>query len=219
MSSDSRSAYEKNTRAQFEALGRFVEAFELMVHEVRTVSISLLSTDAKHSDLISIPFYHLVMTAKPLFEIMRGIISQLVNNAEYRKHHRIDELDRRDFMGVLGEISDEYSNLVEMRNNLLHGTWFIGYSHGADMDSLEFHLHRGKINKHGLSFAENLPKDAEELKRLAKRCEEARTWICTLAACMRLSSVDLKIKDCFERSGKKWVRIWPSRETLPPTFQ
>jgi hypothetical protein len=36
---------------------------------------------------------------------------------------------------------------------------------------------------------------------------------------MRLSSVDLKIKDCFERSGKKWVRIWPSRETLPPTFQ
>jgi hypothetical protein len=33
------SAYEKNTSAQYEALGRFVENFEMMVNDVREICI------------------------------------------------------------------------------------------------------------------------------------------------------------------------------------
>ena len=93
-------AYAKNTKEQYEALGRFVEAFELMVDEIRGICGDCVSMtvgaikpvkpddksweewikeegDRRH--LISIPFHHQGMTAKPLFDIMRAIVAEIVN--------------------------------------------------------------------------------------------------------------------------------------------
>ena len=49
--------YTKNTKEQYEALGRFVEAFEAMVSEVREICIELLSKDGRHRNLIEVPFH------------------------------------------------------------------------------------------------------------------------------------------------------------------
>jgi len=38
-------AYKKNTTEQYESLGRFVEAFERIVHEVRESSVALIERD------------------------------------------------------------------------------------------------------------------------------------------------------------------------------
>src|ERR1700730_4099177 len=65
--------YEKNTKEQYEALGRFVEAFEAMVNEVRESTIALIERDGKHRRLIEIVLHHQVLTAKPLYEIFRAV--------------------------------------------------------------------------------------------------------------------------------------------------
>jgi hypothetical protein len=68
-----------HSRDQYEALGRFVEAFEAMVAETRETCINLLARSGRHRDLIEIAFHHNVLTAKPVYEIMRAIIAELVN--------------------------------------------------------------------------------------------------------------------------------------------
>src|SRR5258707_5279501 len=99
-------AYEKNTRAQYEALGLFVESFEMMVNEVREICIERLCSGLGGSErerLTEIPFHHQAMTAKPLFDIMRAIIAEIVNiptNFHYA--------NRGTFKSVLGCLEGEY---------------------------------------------------------------------------------------------------------------
>ena len=73
--------YEKNTKEQHEALGRFVEAFEAMVNEVRESTIALIERDGKHCRLIEIVLHHQVLTAKPLYEIFRAVVVEVVDDA------------------------------------------------------------------------------------------------------------------------------------------
>jgi hypothetical protein len=75
------SSYKKNTKEQYEALGRFVEAFEAMVNEVRESTIALIERDRKHGRLIEIALHHHVLTAKPLYEIFRAVVMEIVDDA------------------------------------------------------------------------------------------------------------------------------------------
>ena len=130
----------------YEALGRFVESFEGMVHEARSISIRLLAQETYHTDLVGVALHHQVFTAKPIFEIWRALIIEIVNIAvgahEKRKEPGfshfapvVDESgtpidispsDREIFFGVLKTIGKEYQELANIRNGLLHGTWWIG---------------------------------------------------------------------------------------------
>jgi len=152
------------------------------------------------------------MTAKPLFEIMRAMINEYLKPSEARG---LTEAECNTFSGVLTQISKEYRDLYETRNNLLHGTWFIGYE-GPDTDSSEFHIHRYVVSKDGLSIPGELPKNAAQLLTLTDRCNEARAKIATVNACLPISKADLKIRDCFRHDGNEWVCAWPSLRTLPP---
>jgi hypothetical protein len=215
------SAYEKNVREQYECLGRFVEAFEIMVNEVRRTCVELLSPDTEHAKLVRVPFHHPAMTAKPLFDIMRGIIGQMLKDEKFRKRHGITDEDYTAFLGVLATINAEYEKLANMRNDLLHGTWRIGYVGGPeDMHAPEFRIERHRVGKHGLSEAEGLPKDASQLRGLARRCEGTWAWISTLVSCVPRVPGELQISKCFRHDGKQWTRIHPrmfatSPQTLP----
>jgi len=66
-------AYKKNTTEQYESLGRFVEAFERAVNELRECSITLIERDGKHTRLIEVALHHQALTAKPLFDIFRAL--------------------------------------------------------------------------------------------------------------------------------------------------
>ena len=122
-------AYEK-IKKQYETLGRFVEAFELMVAVVRGICIDLLHQDGRDGDhdyLLPIAFHHQVMTAKPLFEIMRATIADKLKNAHHRWH-----ADRDFYRELLTFVQNDYNDLVNKRNNLLHATWIIGGRSGRD---------------------------------------------------------------------------------------
>jgi hypothetical protein len=151
--------YAQNTKEQYEAIGRFVEAFEAMVNEARQNSIQLLTRDHKQQLLLRIPFYNQALSAKPLFEIFRTLIAEIIHGQETQKTKNISQEDLGTYLGVLSTIAGEYMDLCSIRNNLLHGTWFVGYSGSDDPYCKEFFIHRFDATKKGLSLTE-LPKTA-----------------------------------------------------------
>ena len=80
-------AAEKNIREQYEALGRFVEAFEQMVHEARSACEFLLDPKLERQSVVSTALHHSIMTAKPLFEIMRAVVAETLKNKIMRVQH------------------------------------------------------------------------------------------------------------------------------------
>ena len=210
-------AYAKNTKEQYEALGRFVEAFELMVDEVRGICGDCISNavDAirpvkpddksweewiKEEDdrrrLISIPFHNQAMTAKPLFDIMRATVTEIVN-APSNYHYA----ERAVYENVLKHIKKEFSSLCQKRNDLLHGTWLMGYVAHDDPNASEFHIRRFRITADGLKRATELPKNASELIQLRDRCDDTRTWLGYVGFCLWQKE---KISNFFKLDGKDW---------------
>jgi hypothetical protein len=217
-------AAREHATQQYQALGQFVEAFESMVDEVRSSCVEILRRDKdheyKHQSLLEVPFFHRIMTALPLFDILQALVADLLKDVAFRVAHGISDEDRAAFLGVLSRINSEYVFLASKRNNLLHGTWFIGYS-GTAINESEFHIKRYTTSAEGLVSVRDMPKNAPELLRLAKRCEDARDWISLLVGCLPepISRGGFKIKECFRRDGKTWRCIrWPSICTLPRTF-
>ncbi len=191
-------AYDKNTREQYETLGRFVEAFEMLVNEVRFVCTAIMGPNPFSSAIPQIVFHHGAMTAKPLFEIMRAMIGELTSNPNY-----IDENEIPVFDGVLGYLAKEYNSLTNMRNNLLHGTWFVGYRGTGDEDAAEFYVKKHVSTKRGLK-ALDLPKTASELRALTQHCEKMRDYVSALQDCIPLVGNGSSMERRFKQSGEEW---------------
>ena len=210
----------KSSKA-YEALGRFVEAFELMVHETRSITIRFLSDKENmyHRQFIEIAFHHNCMTAKPLFEIFRAIVVQMVSASieaqELRRKSGRDDRqlpiadftpsDRETFLGVLKTVAKEYGELTNLRNGLLHGSWFVGYD-----SSIDFDLHKYTVTKEGLARMD-LPESTAQVLELCDRCNHVIPWLHKIEACL----IGMyKLADQFEYSGSDWVMI-AGHTTLP----
>jgi hypothetical protein len=214
-------AYLRNTKGQYEALGRFVEAFEAMVESAKTNCIAIQSGDADRfqTRLIATPLHHPNLNAKTIFEIFRSVVAYAASDENFRATHGLDEEDASIVFDALRTISGEYEKLASKRNNLLHGTWYIGYRGSDDPDSTEFQVNQFKLDSSGVSTVLDLPKDASGLLNLSKRCEAVRQWIEVLSSCVLRSRDDmdttLTIKSCFRISEKQLMLIWPSLTKLP----
>ena len=177
-------AYQKNTKEQYEMLGRFVEAFEMMVHEVREANIELAGRDGRNRRLLEVVFHHQALSAKPLFDIFRGIVAEILEDSIQEQKDKENGIsdpdpplmvngkgnvipfttkDQDTFFGVLKHLQKTYDELSNQRNHLLHGTWFIGYPSNEDPFSEEFFVRRFKTTKQGLTVVQDLPKNATEL--------------------------------------------------------
>jgi hypothetical protein len=189
-------AYNKNTQAQYEALGRFIVAFELMVNEARDCALNLLDTEA----LAEIAFHHPALTAKPVFEIFRALVAEfMIADAP-----DISPQAKDAFNGVFSTIAKEYFELTNIRNVLIHGTWHIGYSTAEDPNSENFFLSKYQPTKKGLE-RHDVPKHAFELLALKDRCEDARNWISHLHYCVpRLDRPSEPISERFFFKDGKW---------------
>jgi hypothetical protein len=193
-------AYNKNTEKQYEALGRFVVAFEGMVDEARGCALNLLKHNSPNSALLDIAFHNPALTAKPTFDIFRAIVVEHLTLTKAL----VSPEDQVAFNGVLSLISGEYNELVSLRNTLLHGTWFVGYSSREDPNAENFILEKYKPTKKGLE-PESVPKHAFELLALKDRCEDARSWIALVHFCVpRIDQPYDRISERFVSIGGKW---------------
>jgi hypothetical protein len=204
--------YAKNTKEQYEALSHFVEAFELMVNEVREICIERVCSGTGSSErmqLVEISFHHQSMTAKPLFDIMRAIIAEIVN-AETSPYY----VERTMFKDMLSHIEKEYSALYWKRNDLLHGTWLIGYVGYDDPDASWFDVRKYRTTADGLKRATELPKSAAELSTLTTRCDDTRTWLGHVDFCLQDKT---SITEYFKREGKEW-KFFPTLGSVGTTL-
>jgi hypothetical protein len=205
--------YIKNTAAAYEELGRFVEAFETMVSEVRLACLSLFSTNLMQRRELEVIFHHQVMTAKPIFEIFRASIMERLASDEFRKIHEIDLEDQKAFKGVLTTIAATYEPLITKRNSLLHGTWFIGYPSAEDPNSEQFEVYKYAVGASGLTRTQ-LPKNVKELAELSICCDGVRTWIMVLYECFP-GGGSRKVRECFMLDDETWTLLYPYTCKLP----
>jgi hypothetical protein len=210
--------FKKNTTEQYAALGRFVEAFELMVDEVRGTCIDRIwaavtaDTGLEHEldrdhrkGLIEISLHQQNMTAKPLWDTMRAVIAEIVSRENSPYH-----ADQANFKSLLGYMEAEYESLYNKRNALLHGTWLIGYISEDDPHSEKFRVRKFKTTADGLVEAAGLPQDVTELSSLTDRCEQLRTWIAEIDFSMRKN---WPLSRHFKKEEKRrYHRVRPSSE-------
>lgn len=200
----------KNTKEQYEALGRFVEAFELLVDEVRGTCVDRV-WEAVTNDtglayefdshyrkgLIEIPFHNQNMTAKPLWDIMRAIIADILSQPNHPSH-----TERSHFKSLLGFMESEYSSLYNKRNALLHGTWQIGYGSPDDVNSEKVRIKKMQTTADGLTEVKELPQYVTELSSLTDRCDNLRNWIAEINFCLWKNR---PLGDHFKKDGGVWL--------------
>lgn len=158
---------QRQTREQFEALGRFVQSFEQMVDAVRRGIILVSGISGFQCDLLQIVLHHQVMTAKPLFDVFRAITSVVMNDPK----RRIPEVEFNVMQDLLKQVANRYQDACSRRNDLLHGTWYIGWHCADQEDFSELIIDKRKVSAKGLSQAE-LPASTEALNADRKRCED-----------------------------------------------
>ena len=200
---------EKNSKEQYEALGRFVEAFELMVDEIRGTCLDRIweavtrNTGLAHDPdyffrkmLIDIPLHQQNMTAKPLWDVARSVVTEIVSQ-EGNAHHT----DRAKFKSLLGSMEGELGTLMHKRNTLLHGTWLIGFTSEDDPNNEKFRVRKFQTTADGLQQVKELPQDVSQLSVLTKRCDELRSWVAEVDWCLRKTK---PLSDHFKYEKKKW---------------
>src|SRR5215208_3044335 len=106
---------EKHIKDQLEMLGRFVQAFELMVDAARQGCMELMPGSPDEHYLHHIVFHHHALTAQQLFDIMRALMAQLL----LAELPNFTEKDKKALIAVLKEIARRYQDVVRKRNDLL----------------------------------------------------------------------------------------------------
>jgi hypothetical protein len=172
MSEERDARYKAQTAEQFEALGRFVQAFELMVDAARqALSMHLQSQNPSLVYLTRMIFHHPALTAKPLFELFRAVVYTLVNEL-------LPGCDESTALNnkLLGQVAKEYTALFETRNMILHGTPLVGFAGAEQDDFSEMMIVKWGVGAQGWKVYDT-PKSAAELLDICARCAKVENAI------------------------------------------
>ena len=106
-------------------------------------------------------------------------------------------------------------DLANKRNNLLHGTWYVGYTGPEDLEAKEFYISKMAHRKDELAHIP-LPRTASELRDLTKRCEKTQAWISAVEMPFLVNAGASDLKHKFRHNGTTWTLLTGSGEqTLP----
>lgn len=190
--------YVRQTKESFEYLGRFVQAFEYMVSVTRMHCVMITTRGVKHQLLVNTILYHSSLTAMPLFEIMRGLIGQIIKDPDNKMTSREIGIANQ----ILKQSELEFRSLITQRNDLLHGHWSIGWSNPADTDFSGLNVSKFKTTKTGYEAAPT-PKTIAEMKVLIERCENLGNLLGRFGVCINPEIRSLERN--FSKVGKIWM--------------
>lgn len=190
-----------NARAQFELLGRFVQAFEEMVGAARTGCLFLIagSNPLQHR-LLSIALHHRAMSAMPIFEIFRATASTILREEEIG----ITKNDISTLNKILGQIQKDYAELTKKRNDFLHGLWGIGWGDGVSEPEEDLRLLKMKVGASGL-YPVNSPIPVLEIENCIAECKTIHDMIHSVVSNITLPSPG-KINIFIKEEGRWRVR-------------
>lgn len=185
----------RQSDANFALIGRYVQAFELMVDAARTGCILILrprvigekplvagaeSDQALHPNerLVRIALSHASQTAKPLFDIFRALIIEVMTPQQNLPK---EELERKNnefviIKDILRQLAKEYGDATDFRNGMLHSTWHIGFAPQDAVDFSHIVVHKHKVTKDGLEI-EVIANDKDQIKAETENCERIADMI------------------------------------------
>lgn len=193
----------------FLEFGRFMVLFEHMVDEARRACIAVLA-GGQQQGLVHTALSHQAMTAKPIMDIMRALFVTILNTRKIDDPTHLTETEFATFKGVLAQINKEYDELTNARNKMAHGTWYIPHEKADTDEVLRFVIEKFSTSKSGVIKARELPTNAEELRKLSKRCHVTTTWILLVRGYLRSDDPMISKQFKFNDTTKLWERIAPS---------
>jgi hypothetical protein len=146
---------------------------------------------------------------------MRALVAEVAKDKDARKCYKIDDESEKIINGVIATISREYEDLTSIRNNLVHGTWYVGFTPPENLES-KFYIKKLTAGKKGLS-ALQLPNTAAELRDLTIRCEKVRYWMNSITSCFMVHDGAELAKSKFRYDKKKstwFIRMETGDEML-----
>lgn len=192
--------YQRQTTESFALLGRFVQSFEQMVHWTRTGSVMLLSQSPMHQQLVNRVLHSEALSAVPLWNIFRDLLTAIVT--EFMPSLAADE--RTATLQILSQMAGEYQELSKRRNQLLHGTWYIGWASSEDTDFTDINVFKMKWKGATGELQSSPLKDADELRSITANCDRLASEIQMLWGLFHLSDGP-RILNNFTKSNGRWV--------------
>lgn len=200
---------ELRRQERFAALGAFVQRFEAMVEALRAYVVMTLAA-GRFQRSLRILLHHRAMTAAPLNDIFLHLSGEYCG--QYSEVLLRDEV-KANLVDIAAAVHAEVQKLIEARNRLLHGTWYIGGGE-PDEDGNEYLGHRLKGTKEGLSGNE-MPKNLAEIEALTARCRRQQSNISALHSYIWHPGFRLELN--FRKVGKKWdVTFEPYEGQIQP---
>jgi hypothetical protein len=135
--------YDQQTTALYAGLGRFVATFELLVDTMRTRLLLLWNGDSIYQQRLIRPVLS-ELTAYPIVGVFSATMAEAI------KLYVKDEADKKLASNILGNISTRLQKMVEIRNEMVHGTWLIGFASEQQTDFSEAKGFKPKNTKNGV---------------------------------------------------------------------
>lgn len=154
----------EQTNALYCAYGQFAVEFEHVCHAVHTAMIFMLHREGLRNQQVANVLLA-GLTAEPLKNIFAALVAE---TQELRPQ------DKQLIDGVL----KRFKLLIEQRNDIIHGTWFIGLASSDTTDfsnAMVFKHHRSNKGASAKSFdydvdkLQSLTREAEALKNIFMR--------------------------------------------------
>ena len=198
--------FTRQTKEQYELVGRFVQEFEFISLQCRSTCMLLLVPGPHQHLMLQILLHNSSLTAFPLFEVTRAILAEFLK----RIAGQIPKEDREFIETVLSQSELEFRSLNTTRNDLLHGTWMTGWGRLTEEDYSELRVFKYKPNKSGFATAKT-PANTKELRELLVRCNNLRNVLAVLTFSI-IDRADGTTKDQFIQRDKRW---FPKRPIYP----
>jgi len=134
---------ETETTALYASLGEFVAKFELTVFSIRQLLMFVVTSHGAPQSLVTPAYAEL--TASPLRAAMLSTCAKAIDMRE-----DYDDREREIANQILCAICARFGKLTEARNDIVHGTWFIGWASEDQTDFTQASGFKPKNTKNGV---------------------------------------------------------------------
>ena len=140
MEKNRQETFQRQTQAQYAAIGRCAVSFEHVCHAMVSTVLSLLHSQGLRNQRVANALLA-GLTANPLRMIFHSVIAEV----------RGEKL-QGDELRIVDNITKRIRDLAESRNDLIHRTWFVGWVAEDDNEFATVTGAKVRKNKEGVRF-------------------------------------------------------------------
>ena len=187
----------RQTAEQYEQIGRFVVEFERICAAIRLGIVFALQRDGlRNQSLAQVLINNKFMSALPLRDAHDAIMTET--------GARDDPIQKE----VLDQASGEFHDLINVRNEIVHGHWMIGWASTDDPDFSEIGGSKGNPSKKkGMQYT-RLPKSVEEISDLVERASSVGRLLSVIHSLLMLQAsgtAEYKFENNLTKVDGKWT--------------